>query len=122
MNLSNDEIGVDVLFDDQWERIVVVTAFLRPPHEVMELLAADHKACLDLVSMSITHFIKHVNGETSFKDINQDLTAASMKAKLQQYKKLLVQKPVIVVVYLNSQLLRPIDPATIGQIIALIRF
>jgi hypothetical protein len=31
MNVYNDEIGVDVLFDDQWERIVAVTAFLCPP-------------------------------------------------------------------------------------------
>ncbi|CAM6015557.1 unnamed protein product [Sphagnum balticum] len=31
MNLYNDEIGVDVLSDDQWERIAVVTTFLRPP-------------------------------------------------------------------------------------------
>jgi hypothetical protein len=32
MNLSNDKIGVDVLFNDQWERIATMTAFLHPPH------------------------------------------------------------------------------------------
>jgi hypothetical protein len=32
MNLYNNEIGVNVLSDDQWERIAVVTAFLQPPH------------------------------------------------------------------------------------------
>ncbi len=31
MNLYNNEICIDVLFDDQWECIVVVIAFLRPP-------------------------------------------------------------------------------------------
>jgi len=31
MNLYNDKIDVDVLFDDQWERIAVVTTFMRPP-------------------------------------------------------------------------------------------
>jgi hypothetical protein len=57
----------------------------------MESLAADRKTSLDLVSASITHLIKHYeNGEIAFKDIDQDLTAAGMKAKLQQYKKLLV--------------------------------
>jgi hypothetical protein len=103
MNLYNDEIGIDVLFDDQWEHIAVVIAFLRPPCQVMESLAADCKTFLDLVSMSITHLIKHYkNGETIFKDTDQDLTTASMKAKLQQYEKLLVQEPAIVAAYLNS--------------------
>jgi hypothetical protein len=52
MNLYNDEIGVDVM-------------------------------SMDLVFVSITHLIKHYeNGETAFKDIDQDLTAVSMKAKL----------------------------------------
>jgi hypothetical protein len=84
MNIYNDEIGVNVLSDDQWDRIVAVTAFLRPPCQVMESLVADRKTSLDLVSMSITHFIKHCeNEETVFKDINQDLTAVGMKAKLQ---------------------------------------
>jgi len=32
MNIYNNEIGVDVLSDDQWECIAAVTAFLRPPH------------------------------------------------------------------------------------------
>jgi hypothetical protein len=32
MNFYNDKIGVDVLFDDQWERIATMTAFLHPPH------------------------------------------------------------------------------------------
>jgi hypothetical protein len=32
MNLYNDTIGVDVLSDEQWERIDAVTAFLCPPH------------------------------------------------------------------------------------------
>ncbi|CAM6015965.1 unnamed protein product [Sphagnum balticum] len=95
MNLYNDEIGVDVLSDDQWEHIVAVTAFFRPPCQVMESLTADRKTFLDLVSVSITHLIKHCeNGKTMFKDIDQDLTATGMKAKLQQYKKLLVQEPV----------------------------
>jgi hypothetical protein len=49
MNLYNDTIGVDVLSDEQWERITAVTAFLRPPRQVMELLAADRKTSLDLV-------------------------------------------------------------------------
>jgi hypothetical protein len=50
----------------------------------MESLVADHKTFLDLVSASITHLIKHCeNGETTLKDIDQDLTAANMKAKLQ---------------------------------------
>jgi hypothetical protein len=49
----------------------------------MESLAADHKTSLDLVSASITHLIKHCeNGETTFKDTDQDLTTAGMKAKL----------------------------------------
>jgi hypothetical protein len=122
MNLYNDEIGVDVLFDDQWERIAVVTAFLRPPCQVMESLVADRKTFLDLVSASITHLIKHCeNGETMFKDTDQDLTTAGMKAKLQQYEKLLVQKPAIVAAYLNLQLPRPTDPTAMGQITALIR-
>jgi hypothetical protein len=83
MNLYNDTIGVDVLSDEQWERIAAVTAFLRPPRQVMESLAADCKTSLDLVSTSITHLIKHYeNGETTFKDTDQDLTTASMKAKL----------------------------------------
>jgi len=72
MNLYNDEINVDVLFDDQWERIAAMTTFLRPPRQVMESLAADHKTSLDLVSASITHLIKHCeNGETTFKDIDK---------------------------------------------------
>jgi hypothetical protein len=45
-----------------------------------------------------------------------------MKAKLQQYKKLLVQELVIVAVYLNPQLPRLTDPATMGQITTLIHF
>jgi hypothetical protein len=49
----------------------------------MELLAADRKTFLDLVFASITHLIKHCeNGEITFKDIDQDVTMASMKAKL----------------------------------------
>jgi hypothetical protein len=69
MNLYNDKIGVDVLYNDQWECIVVMTAFLHPPCQVMELLSADHKTFLDLVSVSITHLIKHYeNGETTFND------------------------------------------------------
>jgi hypothetical protein len=84
MNLYNDEINVDVLSDDQWEHIVAMTAFLCPPCQVMESLMANRKTSLDLVSVSITHFIKHCeNGETVLKDINQDLTATGMKAKLQ---------------------------------------
>ncbi|CAM6008286.1 unnamed protein product [Sphagnum balticum] len=84
MNLYNNKIGVDVLSDDQRERIVAVIVFLCPPFQVMESLAADRKTSLDLVSVSITHLIKHCkNGETMFKDINQDLTIADMKAKLQ---------------------------------------
>jgi len=84
MNLYNNTIGVDVLSDEQWERIAVVTAFLRPPHQVMELLAADCKTSLDLVFASITHLIKHCeNGKTTFKDIDQDLTTTGMKVKLQ---------------------------------------
>jgi hypothetical protein len=60
-----------------------VTAFLRPPRQVMESLAVNRKTSLDLVFVSITHLIKHYeNGETAFKDIDQDLTAVSMKAKL----------------------------------------
>ncbi len=91
MNLYNDEIGVDVLSNDQWECIIAVTAFLHPPHQVMESLAVDRKTSLDLVSTSITHLIKHCeNGETGFKDIDQDLTTIGMKAKLEQYEKLLV--------------------------------
>jgi hypothetical protein len=71
MNLYNNKIGIDVLSDDQWERIVVMTVFLCPPHSVMESLAVDRKMSLDLVSMSITHFIKHYeNGETTLKDID----------------------------------------------------
>jgi hypothetical protein len=122
MNLYNDEISINVLSDDQWERINAVTAFLRPPCQVMESLAADRKTSLDLVSASITHLIKHCkNGETMFKDIDQDLTTAGMKAKLQQYEKLLVQEPVIMAAYLNPQLPRPTDPTAMGQITALIR-
>jgi hypothetical protein len=84
MNLYNNEIGVDVLSDDQWERITTMTVFLRPPHQVMELLATNRKTFLDLVSVSITHFIKHCeNGESTLKDIDQDLMTNSMKAKLQ---------------------------------------
>jgi len=87
----------------------------------MESLAADRKTSLDLVSASITHLIKHCeNGETTFKDTNQDLTMAGMKAKLQQYKKLLVQEPAIVAAYLNPQLPRPTDLTAMGQITALI--
>ena len=83
MNLYNDEIGVGVLSDEQWERIVAVTAFLRPPWQVMESLAADRKTSLDLLSASITHLIKHcTNGEIVLKGIAQDLTATGMKAKL----------------------------------------
>ncbi|CAK9190614.1 unnamed protein product [Sphagnum troendelagicum] len=71
MNLYNNEIGVDVLSDDQWECIVAVTAFLCPPCHVMASLAADRKTSLDLVSTFITHLIKHYkNGETMFKDID----------------------------------------------------
>jgi hypothetical protein len=122
MNLYNDTIGVDVLSDEQWERIAAVTAFLRPPRQVMESLAADRKTSLDLVSASITHLIKHCeNGETTFKDTDQDLTMTGMKAKLQQYKKLLVQEPAIVAAYLNPQLPRPTDLTAMGQITALIR-
>ncbi len=84
MNLYNDTIGVDVLSDEQWERIAAVIAFLRPPRQVIESLAADRKTSLDLVSTSITHLIKHCeNGETTFKDTDQDLTTTGMKAKLQ---------------------------------------
>jgi hypothetical protein len=91
MNLYNDEIGVDVHSDDQWERIAAVTAFLRPPRQVMESLATDRKTYLDLVFASITHFIKHCeNGETTFKNTDQDLIMVGMKTKLQQYKKFLV--------------------------------
>ncbi len=122
MNFYNDTIGVDVLSDEQWERIAAVTAFLRPPRQVMESLAADRKTSLDLVSASITHLIKHCeNGETTFKDTDQDLTTVGIKAKLQQYEKLLVQESAIVAAYLNLQLLRPTDLTTMGQITALIR-
>ena len=122
MNLYNDEIGVGVLSDEQWERIAAVTAFLRPPRQVMESLAADRKTSLDLVSASITHLIKHCdNGEIALKGIAQDLTATGMKAKLKQYEKLLVQEPAIVAAYLNPQLPRPTDPAAMDQITALIR-
>jgi hypothetical protein len=55
-----------------------------------------------------------------FKDTDQDLTTAGMKAKLQQYEKLLVQEPAIVAVYLNPQLPRPTDLTAMGQITALI--
>jgi hypothetical protein len=121
MNIYNDKIGVDVMSDDQWERIVVVTAFLCPPRQVMELLVTDRKTFLDLVFASITHLIKHYeNGETAFKDTDQDLTVVGVKAKLQQYKKLLVQEPAMVVAYLNPQLPKPTDPRAMGQIIALI--
>jgi hypothetical protein len=49
----------------------------------MESLVADCKMSLDLVSASMTHFIKHCkNRETMFKDIDQDLTVVGMKAKL----------------------------------------
>jgi hypothetical protein len=68
MNLYNDEIGVDVLSDDQWECITAVTAFLRPPRQVMESLAADRKTFLDLVSVSITHFIKHCEEWREWRD------------------------------------------------------
>ena len=122
MNLYNNEIGIGVLSDDQWERITVVTAFMRPPCQVMASLAADRKTSLDLVSASITHLIKHCdNGETAFKGIAQDLTATGMKAKLKHYEKLLVQEPANVAAYLNPQLPRPTDPAARGQITALIR-
>jgi len=60
MNLYNNEIGVNVLSNDQWERIAVVTAFLCPPHQVMESLVADRKMSLDLVSVSITHLVMPV--------------------------------------------------------------
>jgi hypothetical protein len=71
MNLYNDEIGVNVMSNDQWERIAAMTTFLRPPRQVMESLAADRKTSLDLVSTSITHLIKHYeNGETTLKDID----------------------------------------------------
>lgn len=84
INLYKDKISVDVMFDDQWEHIIIVIAFLRPPCQIMESLATDHQTSLDLVSASITHLIKHYeNGETTLKDIDQDLTTASMKAKLQ---------------------------------------
>ncbi|CAK9267976.1 unnamed protein product [Sphagnum jensenii] len=95
---------------------------MRPCNHVMESLAADRKTSLDLVSASITHLIKHCeNGETTFKDTDQDLTMAGMKAKLQQYEKLLVQEPAIVAAYLNPQLLRPTNFTAMGQITALIR-
>ena len=123
MNLYNDDIGIGVLSDEQWECIVDVTAFLRPPQQVMESLAADRKTSLDLVSASITHLIKHNNnGEIAFKGIAQDLTATGMKAKLKQFEKLLVQEPAIVAAYLNLQLPRPTDPAAMDQITPLIRF
>ncbi len=60
MNLYSNEIGVNVLSDDQWEHIAAMTAFLRPPHQVMESLVADRKTSLDLVSTSITHLIMPV--------------------------------------------------------------
>jgi hypothetical protein len=44
-----------------------------------------------------------------------------MKAKLQQYEKLLVQEPAIVAAYLNPQLPRPTDLTAMGQITTLIR-
>jgi hypothetical protein len=122
INLYNDEIGIDVLSNDQWECITTMTAFLRPPRQVIESLVVDCKMSLDLVFASITHLIKHYkNGETTLKDIDQDLKGVGMKAKLQQYEKLLIQEPAIVAVYLNSQLLRMIDPVAMGHIIALIR-
>jgi len=69
-NLYNDKIGIDVLSDDQWECIAAMTMFLHPPCQVMKSLVADCKTSLDLVSMSITHLIKHYeNGETTLKDI-----------------------------------------------------
>jgi hypothetical protein len=87
----------------------------------MESLAADRKTSLDLVSVSITHLIKHCeNGETTFKDIDQDLMITGMKAKLQQYEKFFVQELAIVVTYLHLQLPRSIDPMAMGQITALI--
>jgi hypothetical protein len=115
MNIYNDEIGIDVLSNDQWECITAVTTFVRPPHQVMESLAANRKMSLDLVSASITHLIKHYeNGETTLKDIDQDLMAAGMKAKLQQYEKLLIQELAIVAAYLNPQLPRSTNPAAMG--------
>jgi hypothetical protein len=81
----------------------------------MELLVANRKTSLDLVFVSITHLIKHCeNGETMFKNTDQNLTTAGMKAKLQQDEKLLVHKPAIVVAYLNLQLPRPTDPTMMG--------
>ncbi len=104
-----------MLSDDQWEHIIVVTTLLRPPHQVMESLAADRKTFLDLVFASITHLIKHCeNGETTLKHIDQDLTAAGMKAKLQQYEKPFVQKPIIMAAYLNLQLPKSTDPMAMG--------
>ncbi|CAK9202204.1 unnamed protein product [Sphagnum troendelagicum] len=71
MHLYNNKIGVDVLSDDQWECIVAVIVILRPPRQVMESLAINRKMSLDLVSVSITHFIKHCeNGKITLKDID----------------------------------------------------
>jgi hypothetical protein len=68
----------------------------------MESLAADRKTSLDLVFAFVTHLIKHSeNGKTTLKDIDQDLTTTGMKAKLQQYEKLLIQESTIVAMYLN---------------------
>jgi trehalose-6-phosphate synthase len=81
----------------------------------MESLAVDRKTFLDLVFAFITHLIKHYkNGKTMFKDTDRDLTTAGMKAKLQQYEKLLIQEPAIVAAYLNLQLLRSTDPTVMG--------
>jgi len=60
MNIYSNKIGVNVLSDDQWEHIVAVTAFLHPPHQVMESLVADRKTSLDLVFVSITHLVMPV--------------------------------------------------------------
>jgi hypothetical protein len=88
----------------------------------MESLTTDHKPTLDLVPMFVSLLSKHCdNSEQELQEIDGKLTTIEMKAKLKKYKSKLVQEPMIITTYLNSQIPKPTNPAELKLIIDLVR-
>jgi hypothetical protein len=122
MEQFEDGIGCGALSDEQWQGIGVVSTFLRVPRQVMESLAADRKATLDLVPMSFTLLMKDCeDGEAALNAVNPNLTATGMKEKFLAYEKILVQEPAIVASFLNPQTPKPTDPNKLAYITGVVR-
>ncbi|CAM6030956.1 unnamed protein product [Sphagnum balticum] len=116
------DIGHGALRDLEWHAIDGVSTFLCASRQVMESLAVNHKPTFNLVPMSISLLLKHWDdNKQQLQGINGKLTAVRMKAKFEKYKSKLVQEPVIITAYLNSQIPKPTDPAKLKLVIDLVR-